>query len=82
MDPRIVIQISQKEPTRYDPVIEFIIPMFLNCSTCFGRHTAHHQEHKNCNFNLWFYICLWLPACAMAQPDHGPPGKRPKHVEL
>jgi hypothetical protein len=23
--------------------------MFLNCSTCFGRHTAHHQELKNCN---------------------------------
>jgi len=20
--------------------------MFLNCSTCFGRHTAHHQELK------------------------------------
>jgi len=28
-------------------VVEFIIPMFLNCSTCFGRHTAHHQELKN-----------------------------------
>jgi len=23
-------------------VVEFIIPMFLNCSTCFERHTAHH----------------------------------------
>jgi hypothetical protein len=30
--------------------------MFLNCSTCFGRHTAHHQELKNCNCSLWFYI--------------------------
>jgi hypothetical protein len=20
--------------------------MFYNCSTCFGRHTAHHQELK------------------------------------
>ena len=28
--------------------------MFLNCSTCFGRHTAHHQELKNCNCSLWF----------------------------
>jgi len=27
-------------------VVEFIIAMFLNCSTCFGRHTAHHQELK------------------------------------
>jgi hypothetical protein len=27
--------------------------MFLNCSTCFGRHTANHQELKNCNCSLW-----------------------------
>jgi hypothetical protein len=36
--------------------------MFLNCSTCFKRHTAHYQELKNCNCSLWFYIRLWLPA--------------------
>jgi len=30
--------------------------MFLNCSTCFGRHTAHSQEFKNYNFSLWFYV--------------------------
>ena len=36
--------------------------MFLNCSTCFERHTAHHQELKNCNCSLWFYIRLRLPA--------------------
>jgi hypothetical protein len=24
-------------------------PQTLNCSTCFGRHTAHHQELKKCN---------------------------------
>jgi hypothetical protein len=35
--------------------------MFLNCSTCFGRHTAHHQELKNFNCSLWFYIRVWLP---------------------
>jgi hypothetical protein len=38
--------------------------MFLNCSTCFGRHTAHHQEVKNCNCSLWFYISFWLLAAA------------------
>jgi Cys-tRNA synthase (O-phospho-L-seryl-tRNA:Cys-tRNA synthase) len=27
-------------------VVEFIIPNFLNCSTCFGRLTAHHQKLK------------------------------------
>jgi len=42
-----------EEPTRCDRVVEFIIPVFLNCSTCFGRHTAHHQELKNCNRSLW-----------------------------
>jgi hypothetical protein len=41
--------------------------MFLNCSTCFGLHTAHHQELKKCNCSLWFYIHLWLPAAAMAE---------------
>jgi len=46
------------------PVAEFINPTFLNCSTCFERHTAHHQELKNCNCNLWFYIRLWWPAAA------------------
>ena len=46
--------------------------MFFNCSTCFGRHTAHHQELKNCNCSLWFYIRCWLPAAAMAQPSQRP----------
>jgi hypothetical protein len=42
--------------------------MFLNCSTGFGRHTAHHQELKKCNYSPWFYIRFWLPAAEMAQP--------------
>jgi hypothetical protein len=25
-------------------VIEFIVPKFIECSTCFERHTAHHQK--------------------------------------
>jgi hypothetical protein len=40
--------------------------MFYNCSTFFGRHTAHQQELKNLNCSLWFYIRLWLPVAAMA----------------
>jgi len=39
----------------------------FNWSTCFKRHTAHHQELKNCNCSLWFYIRLWLPAAAGIQ---------------
>jgi hypothetical protein len=63
------VKSHRKNQQRYDRVVEFIIPMFLNCSACFERHTAHHQEHKNCNCGLWFYICVWLPASAMAQPS-------------
>jgi hypothetical protein len=53
--------------TRCDCVVEFLIPLFLNCSTCFGRHTAHYQELKNCNCSLWFYTHFWLPVAAMAE---------------
>jgi len=42
-------------------------PVFLNCSTCFGRHNAHHPEPKNCNCGLRFYIRLWWPAAVMAE---------------
>jgi len=42
------------------PCSRIIIPMCLNRSTCFERHTAHHQEPKNCNCSLWFYIRFWL----------------------
>jgi hypothetical protein len=31
-------------PTRCSLVIEFIIPKFIEGSTCFEEHTAHHQE--------------------------------------
>jgi len=41
----------------------------------FRRHTAHHQELKNCNCSLWFYICLWLPAAVMAQSSQRPATK-------
>jgi len=50
-----------------DHVLEFIIQTFLNCSTCFERHSPHHQELKNCNCSLWIYIRLWLPAAVIAE---------------
>jgi hypothetical protein len=69
----ITVWISQREPTRCDRVVEFIIQMFLNCSACFGRLTAHHQELRNCKYSLWFYIRFWLPAAAMAEPSQRQP---------
>jgi hypothetical protein len=56
----IYIWILQKEPTICNRVVELIIQMLRNCSTCFGRHTAHHQKLKNCNCSLWFYIRFGL----------------------
>ena len=43
MDPCIV-DASLEIPTRCSFVIEFIISKFIEGSTCFERHTAHHQE--------------------------------------
>jgi hypothetical protein len=43
MDPCIVDD-SVETPTRCSIVIEFIIPKFIEGSTCFQRHIAHHQE--------------------------------------
>jgi len=43
MDPCIV-DYSVEITTRCSFLIEFIIPRFTEGSTCFERHTAHHQE--------------------------------------
>jgi len=43
MDPYILVD-SVEIPTRCSFVTEFIIPKFIEGSTCFERHTAHHQE--------------------------------------
>jgi len=43
MDPCIV-DYSVEIPTGCSFVIEFIIPKFIEGSTCFEQHTAHHQE--------------------------------------
>ena len=53
VDPWINIEFTQKNPTRCNSVSKFIIPymyiyiyIYIWSSTCFGRHTAHHQEPK------------------------------------
>jgi len=37
---------GRKYPTRYNNVSKFYCSIFIWRSTCFGRHTAHHQEPK------------------------------------
>jgi len=38
-----ICKLHTVKPTRCNLVIEFIIPMFIEGSTCYERHTAHHQ---------------------------------------
>jgi len=45
------------------------IPLFINSSTCIERHTAHHQELKNCNCSPWPYTRPWPP---VADSDQRP----------
>jgi len=46
VDPCIILQFLQKNPTRCNSVSKFYYFIFTWSSTCFGRHTAHHQEPK------------------------------------
>jgi hypothetical protein len=43
MDPCIVDD-SVEIPATCSFIIEFIIPKFIEGSTCFERHAAHHQK--------------------------------------
>jgi hypothetical protein len=39
-------------------VIEFIIPEFIEGSTCFERHTAQHQELQTV-FSAFGLLTMW-----------------------
>ena len=47
----------KKNPTRRNNVSKFYYSIFIWSSTCFGRHTAHHQEPKTAlaasGFHTW-----------------------------
>jgi len=46
VDPCIIVHLQRK--TQQDATVyqNFIVPYFKWSSTCFGRHTTHHQEPK------------------------------------
>ena len=46
VDPCIIVQFIKKNPTKCNNVSKFYYSIFIWSSTCFGRHTAHHQEPK------------------------------------
>ena len=45
VDPCIIVNFIEKNPTRWNS-IKIYYSIFIWSSTCFGRHTAHHQEAK------------------------------------
>ena len=81
LDPFIIVQFIQKNPTRWNSVSKFYL-IFIWSSTCFGRHTAHHQEPKTAlavsgfayvegcwTCGCWtlsaFYVCKTRGCCAI-----------------
>jgi len=56
VDPCIIVQFIKKNLTRCTNVLTFYYSVYLWSSTCFGRHTAHHQEPKVA-LAVWFFIC-------------------------
>jgi len=44
VDPCIIVKFIKKNPTRCNNVSKFYYSIFIRRSTCFGRHTSHHQE--------------------------------------
>ena len=67
--------IYEKSPTRCNNVLKFYYSIFIWGSTCFGRHTAHHQEPKTSLQPLVFHTWKVVGRVAGGHP-------RPKHVEL
>jgi len=65
VDPFIIVQFLKKDPTRCNNVSEFYYSIFIWSWTCFGRHTAHHQEPKiapaasGFSYVLGCWTCSW-----------------------
>ena len=49
-------------------VIEFIIPKFIEGSTCFERHTAHHQELQTVFAASGLYAHMVTGRCPWQRP--------------
>jgi hypothetical protein len=73
MDPCIVDD-SVEIPTRCSFVIEFIIPKFIEGSTCFELHTAHHQKLYTVSASSDLYTHVVTGRCqvlANGKSSHG-----------
>ena len=45
--------------------MEFIIPQYINSSTCFERYVAHHHEPQ-LYLQLLVYVSLWRPSVVLS----------------
>jgi len=70
MDPCIVVRLS-RNTNKMQLVIEFIIQKLIESSTCFERHTAHHQELY---LQPLVYVPMWWPAVVKADNGRSPHG--------
>ena len=63
--PKLCFKFMKKNPTRRNNVSKFYYSIFIWSSTCFGRHTAHHQEPKTALAASGFsymescWMCSW-----------------------
>ena len=70
--PRII---HREKPNKMQQCINIYYSIFIWNSTCFGRHTAHHQEPKTARAASGFCICgkllyVWLLEAVSFQQPH------------
>ena len=68
---------------RCNNVSKFYYSIFIWSSTCFGRHNAHHQEHKTAlaasgfSYMKGCWTCSWWTLSGTVCPWQRPPTTRP-----
>jgi hypothetical protein len=65
VDTCIIVRFRKKNPTSCKNVSTFYYSIFIWSSTCFGRHTAHHQEPKTALAVSGFFISRRLFGCVV-----------------
>jgi hypothetical protein len=82
VDPCIIVQFIKKNPTRCNNVSKFYYSIFIWSSTCFERHTAHHQKPKTALAASGFsYVegCWTFSWWTCQAPSRRVPGSIPGH---
>jgi hypothetical protein len=50
--------------------IRLLFPCSLAALHVLSDVIAHHQEHLNCSYSFWFYLCVSLSAAVMTAADN------------